>query len=76
MAYGEGEVGIVLEQNRHCAAKIRETQRLDILSIDENGSFSWVINASSQLQNRALSGSVRANDDLSKHKTPFELCPE
>jgi hypothetical protein len=49
MAYGEGEMGVVLEQDCHCASEIRQTQRLDILSVDENGSFSWVINTSNKL---------------------------
>jgi hypothetical protein len=66
MAYREGEMGIVLEQDCHCAPEIRQTQRLDILSVDENGSFSGVINTSNKLENRALPGSVRTNDDLSR----------
>jgi hypothetical protein len=66
MAYREREMGIVLEQDRHCAAEIRQTQRLDIMSVDENGSFSWVIDTSNELENRALPGSVRTNDDLSR----------
>lgn len=57
-------MSIVLKQDCHCAPEIRQTQRLDILSIDENSSFSWVIYTSYKLQNRALSGSVRTDNDL------------
>ena len=56
--YREGNMSIVLEQDRHCASEIRQTQRLDILSVDENGSFSWVMNTSNKLENRALSGTI------------------
>jgi len=57
-------MSIVLEQDSHCLPEIRQTQRLNILSIDENNSFSRVIYASYKLENRALSGSVRTDNNL------------
>ena len=57
-------MSIILKQDCHCAPEVCQTHRLDILSIDENSSFSWVVYASYKLKNRALSGSVRTDDDL------------
>jgi hypothetical protein len=71
--YGERKVSIVLEQDCHSASKIRQTQRLDILSIKENSSLGGVIYASHKLKNCTFPGSVRTEDDLSamRGKTIF-----
>jgi hypothetical protein len=62
--YGEGKVRIVLEQDRHRTSKIRQPQRLNIMSIDENTPFRGIVYSSSKLYNSAFSGSIRTDYDL------------
>ena len=60
----ERKVSIVLEQDCHSTSDIRQTQRLDILSIKENSSLSRVIYASHKLKNCTFPGSIGTDDDL------------
>jgi len=57
-------VSIVLKQDRQCASNVRQTQCLDVVSVDEDGSLCGVVYPSNQLEYCALARSIRTNDDL------------
>ena len=62
--YGEGEVRVVLEEDGDGLSKVEELQRADVVPANENLAFVQVVQAHNELEDCALPGPVRADDDL------------
>jgi hypothetical protein len=43
--YREGEVRVVLEQNRHCAAQVHDLEGADVLPVDQDFALSYIVQA-------------------------------
>ena len=63
-AHGEREEGVVLEEDGDSASEVVELERADVVSPKEDLALVRVVEACRQLKDRALPGTVRADDDL------------
>lgn len=57
-------MGIVLEEHGDCLPEVGEFERPDVVPIDKYFAFSNIVEAYGELEDCALPGAVRPNDDL------------
>ena len=63
-AHGEREEGVVLEEDGNGTPEVVELERADVVSAEEDLALVGVVQACRQFEDRALPGTVRADDDL------------
>lgn len=62
--YGEGEVGVVLEENGDRLAEVVQAERADVVPVEQDLALVRVVQSRDELQDRALPGPVCTHDDL------------
>ena len=64
MAYGEREVGEVLEEDGHGVTQINELESPDVFAVEKDFSLLRIIQTNTEFEDCTLSGAVCANDHL------------
>lgn len=62
--YGEREVSVVLEEERHCFSEIDQSEGLDVFPVDKDFTFGGVVDSGDELQNGTFTRTVGSNNDL------------
>ena len=63
-AYRQRKVCEILEEDRDYLTEVVQLESPDIVSVDEDLAFVWIVQADDELEDRALSGAVGPDYDL------------
>lgn len=63
-AHREGKVRIVLEENGHGSAEVRQSEGLDVTVINKDSALRRVVDAGNEFQDCAFSRAVHPDNDL------------